>query len=347
MDAEPPTAAWAVAPGPPAAGRGGAGDRVMVYELDPGEARQASALAAACAGRYGRVHEPRFVDAVSVAAHDLPRGVREAANRFRLADTAHALIIAGNLVDDDALGRTPEHWRAADTPGSRPHAFLLMLYAALLGDAVGWATQQAGRIVTDVLPIAGMEGSLVSSSSTTELGWHTEDAFSPYRADHVGLLCLRSPELTSTTIAHLDLAALPADAVGVLREPRFRVLPDSSHTAANGGQRPAPPPVGLIGGHPDAPVLRIDRDFTHALTGDHEALRALELLVAQLDRSLYDVALRPGDVCFVDNRNVVHGRRSFRPRYDGRDRWLKRVNVVADLRRTRPGRATAAGRVIG
>jgi hypothetical protein len=49
----------------------------------------------------------------------------------------------------------------------------------------------------------------------------------------------------------------------------------------------------------------------------------------------------------VDNRNVVHGRRPFRAGFDGSDRWLKRVNVVRDLRRTRPGRIDGATRVIG
>ena len=37
----------------------------------------------------------------------------------------------------------------------------------------------------------------------------------------------------------------------------------------------------------------------------------------------------------VDNRVTVHGRTAFRPRYDGRDRWLQRTFVAADLRRSR------------
>jgi Fe(II)/alpha-ketoglutarate-dependent arginine beta-hydroxylase len=362
MIADSPAATRAVPTDAATDGLDGVSHHVLRYELSHREADRASALADACMRRYGDAHEPRFLEVVSVIAHELPRGVREAATKARLADTTHALVIAGNVIDDEALGDTPRHWRTADTIGSRRYAFLLMTYAALLGDAVGWASQQDGRIVTDVLPIPGMERSLVSSSSMTELGWHTEDAFSPHRADHVGLICLRSPDRTSTTIARVDLRALPSDVCAVLRQPRFHVLPDASHTF-DAGPRPAtdsPPSSGrlngprqessrvcLVAGHPDAPVLCVDRDFTTVAAGDDEAARALQALVSHLDRNLYEVVLCPGDVCFIDNRNVVHGRRPFQPRYDGRDRWLKRVNVVADLRRTRPGRATAAGRVIG
>jgi hypothetical protein len=111
--------------------------------------------------------------------------------------------------------------------------------------------------------------------------------------------------------------------------------------------RVRPPRVAVIEGPPQAPVLRVDRDFAVAAGGDGEAGLALKALFDLMDRSIHDVRLAPGDVCFIDNRNVAHGRRAFRPRYDGRDRWLKRVNTVRDLRRTRPGRASGDTRVIG
>jgi L-asparagine oxygenase len=47
------------------------------------------------------------------------------------------------------------------------------------------------------------------------------------------------------------------------------------------------------------------------------------------------IVLAPGDLAFVDNRLAVHGRTAFRARYDGRDRWLQRMFVQRDLRRSR------------
>jgi hypothetical protein len=37
----------------------------------------------------------------------------------------------------------------------------------------------------------------------------------------------------------------------------------------------------------------------------------------------------------------------FTARYDGTDRWLKRINVTHDLRRSRAMRASAGNRLIG
>lgn len=335
---------------------------VITYGLPQVEAAQALSLAEACLSAYGSASAPEFQRDAPVLAADLPRGLRASVNAARLDDRLHALVIKGNHVDGASLEGTPTHWRDADTPGSRVHAVLLALYAALLGDAIGWATQQDGKLITDVLPIPGYEDSLVSSCSEQELGWHTEDAFSASRADYVGLYCLRSPERIPTTLAGVDLERVPGVIADVLAQERFLILPDSSHDAANntddGGANPEAfarlaqqqkeqAPVSVLGGSPDAPVLRIDRDFTVARDGDADASEALRWIIAHLDEQLYDFVLEPGDVAFVDNRNVVHGRRSFRPRYDGQDRWLKRVNVVADLRRTRPDRAGADTRVIG
>jgi Fe(II)/alpha-ketoglutarate-dependent arginine beta-hydroxylase len=343
MVSESATAAAAAKPSPPP-------DAVSRYVLSPREARDVLALARSAMIEYGSAEDRRFLCEASVVAHDLPRPLRLAINLARLNDRLHALVIEGNVIEAGTLGDTPLHWRHAATAASRVYAFALMLYASCLGDVIAWAAQQDGRVVTDVVPTPGMEESLVSASSRRELGWHTEDAFSPYRADYVGLMCLRNPGHVPSTVACPDLSVLPADVVELLRQPRYHVYMDASHDSTAGGgeaggHRPAPVP--LLTGSTDAPVLRVDRDYASAVTGDEDAARALRSLVEHLDAATHDLPLVPGDVCFLDNRNVVHGRRPFLPSYDGRDRWLKRVNVVADLRRTRPGRTGAAMRVIG
>jgi alpha-ketoglutarate-dependent taurine dioxygenase len=63
------------------------------------------------------------------------------------------------------------------------------------------------------------------------------------------------------------------------------------------------------------------------------AAEALDELCVGLDAALRPVVLQPGDAIFIDNRRVVHGRAPFRARYDGTDRWLKRINVMRDIRR--------------
>ncbi|MFF4402667.1 guanitoxin biosynthesis L-enduracididine beta-hydroxylase GntD [Streptomyces sp. NPDC001480] len=319
--------------------------RHHALDLTPREAHAAHALATACLEQYKAADDPRFLDEAPVLAHQLPLTVRRHLNSARRDETTHVTVIRGNLVDQAALGATPGHWSEADTEPSQVYGCLLVLYAALLGDVTGWATQQAGRLVTDILPSKGYENSLISASSELELAWHTEDAFSPYRADWVGLFALRNESRVPTTVAHIDAHRLPDRIREVLSQPRFVALPDSAHEFAEGAFVPRPVPV--LEGHRDLPVLRIDRDFFRAQDGDPEAAEALAQLVAHLDGNLTDVVVPTGAVCFVDNRNVVHGRRSFRAGFDGGDRWLKRVNLVRDLRRTRPGRLDGSTRVIG
>ncbi|MEV0388553.1 guanitoxin biosynthesis L-enduracididine beta-hydroxylase GntD [Nonomuraea sp. NPDC050643] len=333
------------------------------HALSVDEAADAIALAHACRRRYESPGDPSFLADAGYIAQDLPDGVRRLANTARLDDRKHAVLFSGGLVNDEAIEPTPWHWRDADTPGSRVYGFLLVLYGALFGDMIGWATQQDGRVVTDVVPTPGQEDGLVSSCSKRELSWHTEDAFSPYRADYVGLYCLRSPTSTATTVSYVDMSEVPDDIAELLADDRFTLLPDLSHDPDNNsdkqhyasaeafdrleGLRVDPPRVPILSGNLDAPVLRIDRDFVLPAADDADSARALAWITRHLDGNLYEIPLSPGDACLIDNNNSVHGRRPFQPRYDGKDRWLKRVNVVTDLRRTRPGRATAHDRVIG
>jgi hypothetical protein len=41
--------------------------------------------------------------------------------------------------------------------------------------------------------------------------------------------------------------------------------------------------------------------------------------------------LQPGDIIFIDNNRAVHGRSSFSPKYDGKDRFLIRCFAAFDL----------------
>ncbi|MFJ9107697.1 arginine beta-hydroxylase, Fe(II)/alpha-ketoglutarate-dependent [Streptomyces sp. NPDC102283] len=329
--------------------------------LTPREAAEAAALASWCAREYEDAEDPEFLAEASVIAHELPKRLRRFIARSRLEERPHALVVRGNLVDDELLGPTPAHWRDALTTGSRPFSFLLVLYAGLLGDVFGWATQQDGRVVTDVLPIRGGEHSLVSSSSRQELGWHTEDAFSPHRADYVGLFSLRNPDRVATTLAGAPLGELDERTVDVLFQDRFLIRPDDSHLPVNNStaQRGSgefeeiaraverPDPVPILTGHRAAPRLRIDGDFSAPADDDEEAAAALKVLRELIDAELYDVVLHAGDVAFIDNHRSVHGRRAFQPRYDGGDRWLKRINVTRDLHRSREVRSGGDSRVLG
>jgi L-asparagine oxygenase len=62
-----------------------------------------------------------------------------------------------------------------------------------------------------------------------------------------------------------------------------------------------------------------------------KARLALASVKSAARRATVSVGLAAGDLLVIDNRRAVHGRTAFSPRYDGRDRWLKRAYLVADL----------------
>jgi enduracididine beta-hydroxylase len=233
---------------------------------------------------------------------------------------------------------------------------------------VGWSTQQAGHHVHDVIPIKGHEHEQLGSSSEELLTWHTEDAFHPYRGDYLGMMCLRNQEKAATTVASIDKIQLEPDEVKLLFEPRFTIRPDESHLEKNKSglqewqndssnllksayqqinqMNKNPEKIAVLYGDPQNPYIRIDPYFMDELKEDQQAQKALNKLIQAIDAKLTDMILQPGDFCFIDNFKAVHGRKPFKARYDGKDRWLKRVIITRDLRKSRSARATCTSRII-
>ncbi|MEU6970749.1 guanitoxin biosynthesis L-enduracididine beta-hydroxylase GntD [Kitasatospora aureofaciens] len=338
-------------------------------QLSRSDIEEVDELASTIAGRYPSADDAEFLKDSTVFAQRLPETLRTSLNRFRLTEPADACRISGFPVRDDRIGETPRHW--ADTAG-RPgptlrEEFFLVLCSSLLGDVFGWASQQAGRLVHEVVPIPGHEGLQINSASSSTLLWHTEDAFHPYRADYVGLMCLRNPQRAETTVACIADVELDRETAGILFEPRFVLRPDEAHLPKNGApNRPTSPrhseamarghariermlshpqKVAVLFGDPASPYLRLDSAEVER-TDDLDAMAALDHLLTALDQQLNGVVLEPGDLLFVDNFRAVHGRQPFTARYDGRDRWLKRVNITRDLRRSRDARISTDDRIV-
>jgi Taurine catabolism dioxygenase TauD, TfdA family len=68
--------------------------------------------------------------------------------------------------------------------------------------------------------------------------------------------------------------------------------------------------------------------------------------VSSADAALLDVVMHPGEILFIDNYKAVHGRRPYKARYDGADRWLKRINITRDIRKSRGARLSCTSRII-
>lgn len=333
-----------------------------VVILTPAEAA-AAALATSLAQRYSSVDDEDLLWDLPFQASKLPLRTQRFLRRFALADRRGFCIVKGHVMDDARIGPTPEDWRGRARPGAEfPEEILLLLYAALLGEPFGWVTQQDGHLVHNAFPIKEHEYEQLGSGSREPLTWHTEDAFHPYRGDYLILASLRNPDRVATTVAELDVSALSPEDLDLLFQERFRIVPDESHRPRNNSSVRASDrrrfasierliadhrPVAVLFGSPTDPYLRLDPYYMEIPEEDVDANRAFRAIVEVVDRNLRNIALEQGDFLFVNNHRAVHGRVPFTARYDGTDRWLKRVNVTADLRKSRDMRATATSRLIG
>ena len=322
-------------------------------------------LTAEIASTYDSAEDPGFLLEATLWAQEMPRRLRAALHTFRLTEPDSALLlISGYPVNDEKIGRTPEHWHrpAGVRPSSLEEEILFVLASSLLGECFGWKTQQAGRIVHDMMPIRGLEQEQIGTGSEQYIWWHTEDAFHPMRGDYVGLMCMRNPDRVPTTFASLEKVQLAPEDWQTLFEPHYTIHPDKSHRPENAvpdaGDELAqvyqrieqmnrrPDKIALLSGDPRSPYIRIDHFFMDPIEDNPRAQKAFEALVQAIDAQIGDLVLEPGDICFIDNFKAVHGRRAFKPRYDGYDRWFKRINIARDLRKSRADRTGATSRII-
>lgn len=333
--------------------------------LEADEIAAIKALLSEVTARHQTVEDAAFLRDAALYAHELPRRVRKGLTDFKLLEPIGALCIISNYpVDDARIGATPAHWNQRPHPSpALEEEMLLVLFGSLLGEPIAWATQQDGVLVHNVAPIKGHEAEQLGSSSEQVLWWHTEDAFHPQRGDYIGLLCLRNHDRVPTTFASMEGIEIDESHRRLLFEPHYTIRPDESHLVKNrsrelGGEggldesyrqiermNTRPDKIAVLSGDPSSPYIRLDPYFMDPLE-DREAQAALDALVKQIDGKLTEVPLAAGDFCFIDNFKGVHGRNPFRARFDGTDRWLKRINVVRDLRRSRPLRSGTESRVI-
>ncbi|MFC6979633.1 TauD/TfdA family dioxygenase [Microbulbifer taiwanensis] len=204
----------------------------------------------------------------------------------------------------------------------------------------------------------GKENQQLSTGSASELLLHTEDAFHEYRGEYICFYCLRNPERVQSIFATIRDIQLPDHILDTLFENRFFIAPDDSHldlaqrvdAASETYHRDLMEDenrFSLLYGNIRFPYLRFDPAYTIAPSDDQEAANCYVFLRQQVERNVHKVELRPGDVCLIDNRKVVHGRAAFKANYNGKGRWMKRINISSNLRRSAFLRSSDMLRVIG
>jgi hypothetical protein len=238
-----------------------------------------------------------------------------------------AVVLRGLPAAELSLAPTPPSWSKTPREATAEWDATLLLLASAIGHAFGWEGQQDGRLVHDIVPSKGHEHEQTGASSTVALTAHTEDAFHPGRANLLLLACLRNDDHVPTRLSSVRHTQLSAADRALLERPTLPILPDDSYSAGDGQAAAAPPEVATLWDGDDGLRIRYDPAYTPLEQADPEYRSAYDRLTAELERVAIDVTLGAGEVLVIDNDIAVHGRQPFRARYDGTDRWLKRVSV--------------------
>jgi Fe(II)/alpha-ketoglutarate-dependent arginine beta-hydroxylase len=289
--------------------------------------------------------EPDFYQKFPDCHELLPAGLRKFLKAFRNNESSTLCQVQGFPVDDSVAGPTPERWERPEGYGStlRSDVYLAMC-ASALGDPFSWATLQYGRLIQDIFPIRGDEQRESGHGSDAFLTFHTDDAFRPDTCDYLLLFGIRNHDVVPTYVAAVRDVVLRDEDRKVLSEDRFHILPDDEHIRQLELRAPDDPallhaiesrddprPVSVLFDDPVNPHVRMDAPYMRSIDGDPRADRALAALQAELDRVRRPMVAAQGTLLILDNRSVVHARESFSARYDGTDRWLRKIIVSRDL----------------
>lgn len=279
-----------------------------------------------------------LLSGIELEHRSMPPRFAEALIRFRRSPNSSGSLIIRNLPTDPELPETPADGKPVRNKPTSYSEYGLLLAMLFLGEPISFMDEKEGALIQNICPVKGHELKQENVGSCY-LEFHTEDGFHPYKPDYIALTCLRSDHegVAKTTAASIRdvMHQLPTTAVQILRQPLFRLKLSSSFGYTNESQYSSP--ITVLSGHWLQPDLCIDYYLMEAITP--EATWALELLKGLLAEAVIEHALRPGDLMIVDNRMAAHGRTPFTPRFDGADRWLQRMFVLQDFRRTSASRS--------
>jgi L-asparagine oxygenase len=267
----------------------------------------------------------------------LPGDLLRKLHAFRKwSNESGTLFIRGLPIDEDPPA-TPLTEDAVPVHQLPLTSAVQLLVMCLLGEPISYRDEKNGELIQSVHPVSGCEERQENTGSMY-LEFHTEDGFHPYRPDFLSLLGIRQDHgrVARTASASITraLSLLSLDVVDVLRRPEFRIKLASSFGAGDRFAWPRP----VLSGDFAAPEICVDMYATQPLTASADW--AFGRLRRALESVAVDVALTPGDLLIVDNRTALHARTAFVPRYDGQDRWLRRMFAVTDFRRSQPARAS-------
>lgn len=312
--------------------------------LSPASSTEMTALASALAKE--EVPLPRVLTTrhFQQCRRRIPASVRDVLERFH-ADMIDEGVLLIRGLDVGDIPETPSKYHQ-DILGLHFTSFLAALIAEQLGMMFGYEDEQHGALVQDVYPIPEDKNKIMGSGARF-FDLHTENVHHETRPTYLGLLCIRSDpsQAAATLIAPMNKIIINLDPLvrDTLRQPLFISRIPLSFARDLAGPRPEAGPHPVL--TPDSAgndTLRYNMNNTFGITAS--ARQALDELNQLAEAARRHVSIDAGNLLLLDNRRVMHGRAEYNPRYNGRDRWLRRFYVSDGIRPQ--SKFTAESRII-
>ena len=199
---------------------------------------------------------------------------------------------------------------------------------------VVYAGENRTRLVRQVAPVAAASSDASSHGSKTTFGYHVDNPDLPLLSEalsatagcpeYLSLYGVRADVNVPTTIVALSqvIECLSLDDLNVLKSPIFSVKRPASFDST---QAISPCLPLLTYDEVNGWLCRLDVENVIPTTGAASA--SLERMTQLLNTKNFDcdLILGKGDFLIFKNQQVLHTRRHFSPKFDGRDRWLMRM----------------------
>lgn len=271
-----------------------------------------------------------FVRQARRAAMFLPAKLREIMEEFTVYGDG------GLLLTDVPVGPSPPTPTSANNDITRNTVMAkeLSVIMSVICHLAGFRGESNGELIQALLPTKSDRYEQTSTGSLVELLAHTEQAFSDFRPDWLGLGCLRGdPHAVTYLLTGRTLVrCLPGYVVNLLCDKEFYTGVDTSFVRG-GASADVRGPFAVLSGPLGDPVLRYDGELMFSPSAEHQ--RALEMVHAAYLEHRSGVALKPGDILVIDNSRGIHGRSPFYAQFDDGDRHVCRVQGHASLAATR------------
>ncbi|WJE50465.1 TauD/TfdA family dioxygenase [Bacillus cereus] len=271
---------------------------------------------------------------IQLSSQKLPKRIFESLLEFRREPNEYGTILIQNLPVDPELPLTPLDGKISIEKDTFYSEYCLLLFMLQLGEPIAYSDEKEGALIQNICPVKGQEQKQENTGSSY-LEFHTEDGFHPYKPDYLSLIGLRSDHertaKTATASIRKVIHKIPSVAIDLLRKPLYRLRLSSSFTKGETSVIHSPN-IPILSGNILAPDMCIDYFLMESIHPEGEW--ALNILKEELLKETIDFVLGPGDMIIIDNRIAAHARTSFTPRYDGEDRWLQRIFIVEDFRKS-------------